>query len=282
MIIVVAQSAQVSPTRRDLEESLVAALLMEDGLEVTVISDLASIEEDSTDQLCLDGIKGNFILLSWHRPPAAHDLLAQVGVRGRQGKTRQLLAEPTASQPPTGAVAEQNLSQHSNAKAPGTYDAMARSIYCLDFSDQTADWLRGEIRRIISDASVKTFSLDLGGPDLGGPDLGSPDLGSPIVAALAPATSDSEATQPATTPQEEPADTQPTQPVETQLESPAAEGVQADSLEADSLEAESLPAEDDTGQAAAGDQAAEIDETDEDREERRLDSLVDELDEMDW
>ncbi len=85
--VVVSQGQSASPQKRQLEEDIVANLLGERGLEVTVIPHLYDLAPESTGMLCLSGIGGDMIVLSWLFPRAAHWTLDRSGVRGQFGAT---------------------------------------------------------------------------------------------------------------------------------------------------------------------------------------------------
>lgn len=63
--VVLAQHARRVAAYTDCEESWITSLLFEERLDATLVSDLASIQLDSTDFLCLAGLKGDFVLVSW-------------------------------------------------------------------------------------------------------------------------------------------------------------------------------------------------------------------------
>lgn len=63
--VVLAQNARRAPSYTDCEESWITSLLFEERLDATLVADLASIQPDSTDFLCLAGLKGDFVLVSW-------------------------------------------------------------------------------------------------------------------------------------------------------------------------------------------------------------------------
>ena len=65
MNVVVSQGQSRNPDKRNLEESIVAALLMENGFDVTVIPHLYDLQNDDTGILALQGITGNMIVLCW-------------------------------------------------------------------------------------------------------------------------------------------------------------------------------------------------------------------------
>lgn len=63
--VVLAQNARRVAAYTDCEESWITSLLFEERLDATLVADLASIQPDSTDFLCLAGLKGDFVLVSW-------------------------------------------------------------------------------------------------------------------------------------------------------------------------------------------------------------------------
>src|SRR5262245_58428821 len=85
--VVISQGQSANPAKRGLEEYLVEALLFEPGLDVTVIPHLYDLPPTGTGMLCLSGIAGDMIVLSWLYPRAAHWVLARNGVVGQEGRT---------------------------------------------------------------------------------------------------------------------------------------------------------------------------------------------------
>ena len=179
MIVVISQSATNDPNRRDHEEQLVAHLLLEAKCEVNLVPDLSALGEDTTGLLCLEGIKGDMALLSWHGPQDAHALLESHGIHGRLGNAP--MPETQATSPPQGL-------------GPGVYDAMQRTVHHVQLDLQhTGPHYEAHIKALARDAATTTVSL--GGP--------------PVPAtAKAPATPNA---TPASTP-EKPADPAPGNP----------------------------------------------------------------------
>src|SRR6187549_1197494 len=87
LTVVVSQGQSANPAKRKLEEDLVAGLLFERGLEVTVIPNLYDLTPDGTGMLCLQGITGDMVVVSWLFSRAAFWTLDRNGIRGREGKT---------------------------------------------------------------------------------------------------------------------------------------------------------------------------------------------------
>ena len=85
---------------------------MKDGLEVSIIGDIANIEDDSTDALCLEGIRGNLFFISWYNDQQARVHLESASVIGSFNDSPASL--PIAN--------------------PGHYDPLQRTIKCLDLS----------------------------------------------------------------------------------------------------------------------------------------------------
>lgn len=63
--VVLAQHSRRVSSFTDCEESWITSLLFEERLDATLVADLASIQLDSTDYLCLAGLKGDFVLVTW-------------------------------------------------------------------------------------------------------------------------------------------------------------------------------------------------------------------------
>ena len=63
--VVVSQAQSQNPAKRQLEEDIVAALLFEPGVDVTIVPHLYDMKPDSTGWLALSGASGNMVLLTW-------------------------------------------------------------------------------------------------------------------------------------------------------------------------------------------------------------------------
>ena len=143
--VVVSQSPDGNPARLSLEEDLVAGLLMENGVDVNVVPHLASLQPDGTGLLCLEGISGDMILLSWLDPRKAHGILNEKGIQGRFDRTN-FGDDANGNDDSVGTVEDRGRPQ--------------RTIYHMDLrTHDTVAQLPEEIRRIRDKASIKTFDL---------------------------------------------------------------------------------------------------------------------------
>src|SRR5438132_4471942 len=86
--VVLSQAPGKHPAKRALEESVVAALLMEPDLEVSVVPNLYDLGPDHTGRLFLGAVKGDVAVLSWLYPRAAFWLLDRDGIKGHFGETQ--------------------------------------------------------------------------------------------------------------------------------------------------------------------------------------------------
>jgi hypothetical protein len=120
--ITVVISLTGTATRRDFEEKIIADLLVQDSVDLTLIGELSRLAEDTTGLLCLEGIKGSFVLVTDMSPAAAHDLLFESQIRGQLGTSNNGEVIVTESEP-------------REALSPGIYDAMRRTIFILDIAD---------------------------------------------------------------------------------------------------------------------------------------------------
>src|SRR6185436_3679323 len=84
---VVSQGQSANPAKRQLEEDIVAGLLMEPGIDVVVIPHLYDLSPEGTGMLALRGIMGNMIVLSWLYERGARWTLDRFGIRGKEGLT---------------------------------------------------------------------------------------------------------------------------------------------------------------------------------------------------
>src|SRR6266550_371395 len=91
--VVVSQGQSANPAKRQLEEDIVAGLLMEPGIDLVVIPHLYDLKPDGTGLLALRGIMGNMIVLSWLYERGARWTLDRSGIRGREGLTTIKLAD---------------------------------------------------------------------------------------------------------------------------------------------------------------------------------------------
>lgn len=80
--VVISQFERRQGQRADFEEQLITRLLFENGLDATLIADLKSIALDTTDHLCLEGIKGDFVLATWESPEYVADHLGRLKIGG--------------------------------------------------------------------------------------------------------------------------------------------------------------------------------------------------------
>src|SRR4051794_31893498 len=88
LTVVLSQAQGKNPARRALEESIAAALLVEPGLEVSIIPYLYDLDADHTGRLYLEGVTGDMVVLSWLFPRAAFWLLDRDGIKGQLGETK--------------------------------------------------------------------------------------------------------------------------------------------------------------------------------------------------
>src|ERR1700750_251109 len=86
LTVVVSQGQSAQPAKRRLEEEIVARLLMEGGVEVPVVPHLYDLTPDGTGMLCLQGITGDMVVVSWLFARGAFWTLDRNGIRGREGK----------------------------------------------------------------------------------------------------------------------------------------------------------------------------------------------------
>ncbi|HEY3789741.1 MAG TPA: ferredoxin family protein [Urbifossiella sp.] len=147
LTVVLSQAPGKHPVKRSLEESVVAALIMEPGLEVSVVPNLYDLGPDHTGRLFLDSVKGDLVVLSWLYSRAAFWLLDRDGIKGQLGEVQLKPPhdedEDAAEKPP----------EEDRPPAIGATGLIPdRHIYCLDLRDfNKAEPYVNEIRRIAAE-----------------------------------------------------------------------------------------------------------------------------------
>jgi NAD-dependent dihydropyrimidine dehydrogenase PreA subunit len=161
LTVVISQGQSASPVKRQLEEQLVGALLFERGIEVTVIPHLYDLAPDGTGMLCLQGITGDMVVLSWLFPRAARWVLDRQGIGGREGHCLLLAEEADAD----GEGDDDSLDESAADGKPRVTESRTtpnRSIFCIDLraANDTTPFVE-EVRRIAKEVSIQTVDLDL-------------------------------------------------------------------------------------------------------------------------
>src|SRR5437868_7652644 len=128
LTVVLSQAQGKHPAKRALEESIVAALIMESGLDVSVVPYLYDLDAEHTGRLFLESVGGDMVVLGWMYPRAAFWLLDRDGIKGHHGENQL--------KPPASAEDEdEETGEPEPPKGIGAVDVPARHIYCLDLRD---------------------------------------------------------------------------------------------------------------------------------------------------
>ncbi len=147
LTVVLSQAQGKHPTKRALEEAIVAALIMEPGLDVSVIPYLYDLHAEHTGRLFLESVPGDMVLLSWLFPRAAFWVLDRDGIKGQWGETQ---LKPPADED------EDESGEPQPPRGIGAVGVPDRRIYCLDLRDfnQHGPYIE-EIRRIAAECQVR-------------------------------------------------------------------------------------------------------------------------------
>jgi NAD-dependent dihydropyrimidine dehydrogenase PreA subunit len=158
LTVVLSQAAGKHPAKRSLEESIVAALIMEPGLEVSVVPNLYDLGPDHTGRLFLDSVKGDLVVLSWHYPRAAFWLLDRDGIKGHLGEVQLKPPKDEDEEPPE--------TERPPAIGPGG-TIPERHIYCLDLRDSNKfEAYVEEVRRIAAECRDRRANKPANSPAL--------------------------------------------------------------------------------------------------------------------
>lgn len=148
LTVVLSQAQGKHPARRALEESIVTALILESGLDVSVVPYLYDLTPTHTGRLFLESVRGDMVLLNWLYPRAAYWVLDRDGIKGKWGES-ELKA-------PIDDSDDEEEGEPEPPKGIGSLDAPDRTIYCLDLRDfNAAEPYLQEIRRIASESRAR-------------------------------------------------------------------------------------------------------------------------------
>ena len=89
LTVVLSQAPGKHPAKRGLEESLAAALLMEPGIDLSIVPNLYDLEPGHTGRLYLEGVTGDLAVLTWRCRRGAVGVLDRIGGKGHQGETQR-------------------------------------------------------------------------------------------------------------------------------------------------------------------------------------------------
>ncbi len=160
--VVLSQGQSSNPAKRKLEETIVAELMMTNGIDMLVIPHLYDLHPDGSAMLVLQGLHGDFMLLSWLYPRAAHWTLDRHGIRGRMGET----ALKSAWDERKKKWEKQTKEYRPDEGTPRVIDERPlpnRTIYHLDLRmEQSAQIYLDEIKRLAAEQSTQVVSLQGG------------------------------------------------------------------------------------------------------------------------
>ena len=144
LTVVLSQAQGKNPAKRAMEESLAAALIMEPGLDVSIIPYLYDLDANHTGRLFLESVSGDMVVLAWMYPRAVYWLLDRVGVKGHYGETK--------IKPPRADDEEDESGEAEPPKGIGAVNLPDRHIYALDLRDESSYTpFVAEIRRIAAE-----------------------------------------------------------------------------------------------------------------------------------
>lgn len=78
--VVISQHERRAGSIADYEEQLITRIVMESRMDATLVADLKSIAIDTTDHLCIEGLKGDFVLATWESPEYVCEHLLRLGI----------------------------------------------------------------------------------------------------------------------------------------------------------------------------------------------------------
>src|SRR4051794_5000110 len=148
LTVVLSQAQGKNPAKRALEESVAAALIMEPGLDVSIVPYLYDLDAKHTGRLFLESIAGDMVVLAWMYPRAAYWLLDRDGIKGMYGENL-IAAKPDPDE-------DEEAGEPEPPKGIGAVGVPDRHIYCLDMRDHSDFQVYvNEVRRIAAECKER-------------------------------------------------------------------------------------------------------------------------------
>jgi Pyruvate/2-oxoacid:ferredoxin oxidoreductase delta subunit len=154
--VVISQAQGRNPVKRQLEEDIATALMMEPGVDVSLVPHLYDMPQDHTGMLYLRSVPGNLVVLSWLYERAARWTLDRANVRGQVGLSLLKSADDEDTDED-----EENISDaEEENRGIGSVGVPDRRVYCIDLriSEDPQVFIR-EIRRITEENSMQVVDL---------------------------------------------------------------------------------------------------------------------------
>ncbi len=161
--VVISQSPSKNPKKKKLEEDIVMGLMLQSGIDVTVVPNLYDIKPDSTGMLAMQKLGGNLVVVSWLYERAAHWVLDRNQIHGHIGKV--LLQNEDDDEDDDEESDADKSEDDDKDRVIDQRELPNRRIYCLDLKASTKpnDFV-DEIQRIHRENSVKVVGLGGGSP----------------------------------------------------------------------------------------------------------------------
>lgn len=161
--IVISQAPSHDASIADVEQAIVTSLMFEPGMDPMLIGHVEGIQLGTTDHLCLEGIRGDFVLLGWLPTQAAYDQLARLGIYARAGVLPPALKSDTheTAQFPV----PKEISNSSSQVSLPADEQLKRRLYFVDLRSHALRdpkvILQG-LKDLLQDRQIKTVTLQIG------------------------------------------------------------------------------------------------------------------------
>ncbi|MGY8767337.1 MAG: ATP-binding protein [Pirellulales bacterium] len=157
LTVVLSQGQSRNPAKRNLEEEIVAQLLFEPNIDVTIIPHLYDLKADGSGMLCLQGISGDFVVLAWLFDRAARWTLDRNNVGGKVGTT--LLTHEEDDDELEDELEDEPAADEKD-RVQDFREIPNRLIYCIDLRvSNSPEPYVDEVKRIAKELSSEVVQL---------------------------------------------------------------------------------------------------------------------------
>jgi hypothetical protein len=160
--IVISQAPSQDGAIADFEQALVTALMFEPGMDPMLIGHIEGVETGTTDHLCLEGIRGDFVLLGWMPAQTAYTQLARLGIYARLGNLPSILQNHSPETAPFPTPPANDFSSLSNSLP--IEEQCKRRLYFVDLRAHTPrqpELILQGLKDLLQDRQTKTITLQV-------------------------------------------------------------------------------------------------------------------------
>lgn len=150
LTVVICQAQGRNPVKRQLEEDILASLMRESDVDVTLVPHLYDMPQKHSGMEFMRSVPGPLLVLGWLYERAIRWTLDRAEIRGHEGES--LLKNDSDD--------DEDDQEMPEFKGIGTVEVPDRPIYCIDLrASESVDEYVEEVKRLVAEQQDASFDL---------------------------------------------------------------------------------------------------------------------------